>query len=368
MEFKTTRSAEKLRSATVTFVDVPTNGAFLRGKPSIYKDHLFTKILRLVSDKLLQFKERPVVQFPVELRATTFLHSDLREILKCKHGIRRLNNLLRDAVINISHKPTFSSTHPLEFSAGGSRAFRLQFSSEIREFSPCIPHSRRIEKRVIGTHCNVHNTPVNTENFLIFNEIGSSGLNLTMQVESAIIPVERQSRLFDLPRQVLPVISRDGKSCFDPSVGAGDSGVSGVKTNPDHSLVVPHSRELISERFDVTFHRFQRFTRNISCSLYQRGREIRNRLSNILIGCLVTVNLAGRMVLKTPFSTGVERHSVISHGLQERVTTIRRNIKFQLDCPNHNHICTLLGYLSFGGDADALLPDLKFGVSALHFR
>lgn len=93
---------------------------------------------------------------------------------------------------------------------------------------------------------------------------------------------------------------------------------------------------------------------------------IRNGLSNILIGSIVTANLADRMGIKSPFGTSIERHSIISHGIQERLPTIRRNIKFQLDCPNHIHISCVIGDILNGGDADALLPDLKFGVSALH--
>ena len=356
MKFKPTGSTEELGTVAVAFVHMPTDRTLLRSEPGIDKHNQLTQILGFIPDKLFQFVERPVIQFPVELVPSTFLHADLGQIFECEHGIRRLNYLLRDTVINVSHKPSFPTGHFTEFPFCRSGAFGLQFGSEMRVLCTNILHSLRIKKRVIRTHCDVHDTPVNAENRLFFNKIGGSGFYLNVKIKHMIVPVERQGRRLHQPQFVSPVILRDKERGSDPSVDRCKRTVSGFQINADYAGIVSHRRELFTERFNLTFHRLKCFTGTIPCALYQRGREIRNRLSNIPIGCRVVEYLAGSVVVKTPLGTGIERHGVISHGLQERVTAIGRYIKFQLDSPNHSHMLTVLGIKGNGGEADALPP------------
>ncbi len=83
----------------------------------------------------------------------------------------------------------------------------------------------------------------------------------------------------------------------------------------------------------------------------------------------MAVNLAYRMRLKTPCGTDIKSHSVISHGFQERVAGIRRNIQFQLNCPNHIHILVVLDNILNGVDCSTrFLPNLNDGISALLLR
>ncbi len=123
MEFKTTVTTQVLRTVPVTFVDVTTGRTFLRGVPCIDGDNLLTKILGLVPDKLFQFVERPVVEFPIELSTATFLNTDLGEVFKCEYRRWGLNNLLRDTMVDISHKPSFSTSQLPQFADTGSSAF-----------------------------------------------------------------------------------------------------------------------------------------------------------------------------------------------------------------------------------------------------
>jgi len=344
VEFEPAVPAEVLRTVPVTFVDVTAGRTFLGSVPGINGDNLLTEGFSFVPDKLFQFKERPSIQFPVEFGPTSFLHTDLGQVFESEYGERELNNLLRDTMVLASHKPSLSSGHFTEFPFSGSSAFGLKGGSEVRELSADVLHSRRIKKGVIGTDCNVDDAPVNSENGLFRDYPRSIGFKLTMQIERIIILAKGQCRRLDLPRQVLLVISRDTERDFDPTIRGGECCVLGIKTYPDNSGVVSHCRVLFTKRFKLTLHGFQRFTSTISCALHKRGREIRNGLSNILIGGVVTTHLADRVGIEPPFGTSIERHSIISHGFPERFSIIRRNIKFQLDCPNHNHILMPVGY------------------------
>jgi hypothetical protein len=79
----------------------------------------------------------------------------------------------------------------------------------------------------------------------------------------------------------------------------------------------------------------------------------------------VAVDLADRFGVKTPFGTGVERHSIISHGFQERLSAIRRNVKFQLDCPNHSHILVVIDNILNGGEWCGAIPPTAKAVGFL---
>lgn len=360
MEFKTAVTTQVLRTFPVTFVDVTTGRTLLRGITGINSDNLFTKIFCFVSDKLFQFVKRPVIQFPIELCSTSLLHTDFRQIFECKYRGWRLDNMLRDTVVGISHKPSFSTRQLPQFADAGTSAFGLQFCSEIRKPCPRILHSRRIEKCVVGTDCNIYNTSVYSEDGLFRSYFWGIGFKLAMQIERIVVLAKGQGRGLNLPRQVLSVIFGDTECNLNPTIRGREGCISGVQTYPDNSGVVSHRGILFSERFKMAFHRFQRLTSNISCTLHKRGREIRNGLSDILIGSVVAVNLADRPGFKTPCRTDVESHSIISHGFQERLSAIRRNIKFQLNCPNHTHILTVLGNKGNGGEwCGAIHPTVK---------
>lgn len=360
MEFETTGTTQELRTITVPFVGVTTDRTLLRGITGIYKNHLLSEVLRFIGKELLELVERPVIEFAVHLGSTPLLHTDFGQIFQCKDRIIRVYNLLRDTVINVSHKPSFSPGNFAEFPLGRTSAFGLQPLAKICAFGTSVLHQLGIKKGVVGADSDVYNTPVNTEYLLVFYKVRSLGFHLAVQVKCLVSLIKGHSGRFHLPTNVLPVIFGNCKCRFDTSFTGGKSSIPGVKTNSDHSLVVTHGRILFTERLCMALHRFQTLTRIIPCTLHKRGREIRNRLSDILVGGVVAVHLVCGTGVKSPFGTGVERHSVIPHGLQERLTPIRRNTKFQLNCPNHTHILTVLGNKVNGGEwCGAIHPTTK---------
>ena len=356
MEFKTAVTTEKRGTMAITFVNMTANRTLLRGITGIDGNNLLAKILGFIPNKLLQFKERPDIQFPIELSTTSFLHTDFRQIFECKYRGWRLNNLLRDTVVDISHKPSFSSRQLPQFTDAGTSAFGLEFGSEMGVFATGILHSRRIEKCVVGTDCNVDNTPINPKNRLFRNKFRGIRFKLAVQIKRIVVLTQRQGRRFDFPCQVWQVIFRNTERGFNPTIRSCNSCISRNQKHVDNTGVVSHCRILFTERFKLTFHRFQRLTSNISRTLYQRGREIGNRLSNIVIGSVMAINLTNRMGFETPCGTGVKCHGIISHGFQERIARIRRNIQFQLNCPNHTHILYPLEYITFGGERRGAIP------------
>ncbi len=180
VDFKPTFTTLEGGAITITFVDMPANRTLLRSVPGIDRNNLLTKILGFVPDKLLQLIKRPIVQFPVKLSTAPFLDTDLSEVFKGECCKWFLDYLLRDTVIYISYKPSFSTGQFTEFPFGRSSAFRLKSGSEICVLRPRILHRPGIEKCVIGTNCNVDNAPVNAENRLFRDNLWSVRFNLAM--------------------------------------------------------------------------------------------------------------------------------------------------------------------------------------------
>jgi len=369
VDFKPTFTTLERGTITITFVDVPANRTLLRSVPGIDRDNLLTKILGFVPDKLLQLIKRPVVKFPVKLSTAPFLHADLSEVFKSEYRKWFLDYLLRDTVIYISHKPSFSTGQFTEFPFGGPSAFGLKLSSEICVLRPRILHRPGIKKCVIGTDCNVDNTPINAENRLFRDTLRGICFNLAMQIKHTVVLTDRQGRGFDFPCQIWTVIFRDTERGFNPTIGGRNGCVPGSQEHVYNPGVVSHCRIHFTERFKLTFNRFKSLTSNVSRALYQRGREIGNRLPDIVIGSIVAINLADRTGFKTPCRTDIKSHSIISHGFQERIAGIRRNIEFQLNCPNHIHILVVLDNILNGVDRSTrFLPNVNDGVSALLLR
>ena len=356
MEFKPTGSAPEPGTVTVAFVDVAANRALLRSVPGIDKHNLLAKILGLVPDKLFELVKRPVVQFSVELCAMPFLHPDLGKIFEGKYGKGFLDYLLRDAVINIGNKPSFSSAHPLKFAAGRSRAFCLKLCSEPGVLRPPVLRRTGIKKCVIGTYRDVHDPPVDPEDVQFSDGIRGSGFNLAMQVKPAIVPVQGQVRGFNFPSGILQIVSRNKESCPDPAGACRKSGKALFKIDPDNPLVVPHCRELFTKRFHMAFVCFQGFAGAVPRTLKEGAGKIRGSLPDIEVSRMVAIDLVRRVVGKAPLCAGVKCHGVIPHGLKDLILCTIRDFKLQLDCPNHSNIFVVLGIKVNRGDADALPP------------
>lgn len=356
MEFKSAGSAPEPGTVPVAFVDVAAVRALLRSVPSIDKHNLLAKILGLVPDKLFELVKRPVIQFPVELSTASFLHADLGKIFEGKYSKGFLDYLLRDAVIHIGNKPPFSPAHPLKFAAGRSRAFCLKLCSEPGVLRTPVLHRTGIKKCVIGTYRDVHDPPVDPEDVQLAGGIRGSGFDLAMQVKPAIIPVQGEVRGFDFPSGILQIVFGNEESCPDPSGACRKSGEPPFEIDPDNSLVVPHCREFFTEWFNMAFVCFQGFAGTVPRTLEKGAGKIRNGLPDVKVSRMVAVDLVRRVVGKAPLCAGVERHSVIPHGLKDLILGTIRDFKLQLDCPNHSNIFVVLGIKGNGGDADALPP------------
>ncbi|MDQ1283491.1 MAG: hypothetical protein QG666_1283 [Euryarchaeota archaeon] len=335
MELKTTFTATESRTFAVPFVGMPAVRALLRSVSGIYKENMLSKSIGLVADKLLKLAERPAIELTVELFASSLLNADLAQIFKSKYSIFRVHNLLRYAMVYISHKPSFLTSHLLKFAFGRFGAFGLQLFSKIGISSTPIFDLLRVVKRVIRADCNIHYTAIYSKNTNVCNLLWILVFQRHMQIEHLASPIIRNCRGFDGPSKVISVMRRSKESCLDSACCARNCRDSVYKVHSYDSLIISHRRERLTFWTCFTFDSFQSFASTVSCPLHQGRRKIGDALTSKLVGCIVVIHSVPRLVLESPFCGEGECIGVSSHRIEESLAILVSQPKFECYRPKH---------------------------------
>lgn len=338
MEFKSTFATSERRTFTVPLVDVPAFRTLLRGIPGVYEKHMLPKGLSLVPKKLLELVKRPVVELAVELLTSSLLDSDLAQIFESKHRKIRVRDLLRYAMVHVSHKPSFLAGETLELAFCRLGAFRLQLSAKVSILGSGIFDLLRVVKRVIGADCNVHDTSIDTKHLELgyrFKIVMFKGHMQEERVGSSIIGYRGR---FDLPSEIVSVVQRDKESCLNSSPDGRDRSDTVNEVHCNNSLVVPHRSERSSLWKISALRGFQSFASTISSPLYQRRWKIRNTLTDKLVGGVMVIDFVPRLVLKSPFSGFRKSLGISSHRFSESNSVLIANPKLESNRSKHIHI------------------------------
>lgn len=367
MELESALSALERRAFPVSLVGMPAHRALLRGVPGIHQENLLSECLGLVPEELLQFVKCPVVQLPVERPATPLLDPDLAQIFQSKDRVIRIDNLLRDTMVGVSHKPSFPARHRAEFPRCRPGAFGLQLRAKMSILCSRILDAPGVEKGVIGADRDVHDSSVDTKHSDLLYRFDIRMLHRDMEIEHSLPSIIRDGRRSDGPGKVLAMVLRDREYYFDSSFYRCNRSDTMDQVHRDDPLVVPHSGEWFPFRQTLTLGGFQGFTRTVSRTLHQRGRKIRNSITNSLVGCLVVLHLVPRTVLIPPLGGSRERRGIGPHRIEESRGPAIGQLKFERDCPNHIHILIRLGERYIGGDR-AISPRPKGRGLLAQFR
>ncbi len=365
MQFKTAFATTERGAFAVSFIDVPTFRAFLRGVPGVYEKHMLSEGLSLVPKELLKLVKRPVVELLIELLASSLLDSDLAQVFESKHRKIRVRDLFRYAVIHVSHKPSFLARKTLELVSSRLGAFRLQLFTKVSIFSSCILDLLRVVKRVIGADCDVHDTAINPENLELGYRVWIIMLQRHVQIERVSSSIVGYRRRLYLPSKIVSIVLRYKERCFDSSFDGRDRGYTVNEVHVDHPLVVPHCSERSSFWERSALAGLQSFASAISGTLDKGRRKIRNALTDKLVGSVMVIDLVPRLVLESPFGGFIERVGVSSHRFDESNSVLILQPKLEINRSKHIHIVGGQMINSFRHNGrGTLLPGLKTGVSA----
>lgn len=360
MDMEPTGSASEIRTRTVPFVGMTAPGTLLGRVPGIYENDGLTERFSLVPDKLFQFVERPGIEHPVKGFASAVLDADLGQVFEREDRVIRIDDLLRDTMVHISHKPSLSSAQFTEFPASGSSAFGLEPCPEKGTLSPDVLDGLGVEEGVIGTDRDIDDPPVDPENPLLFDKGRSRNFDLGVKVKHSGLFTVCESGRPNLPAKELPVMVRDSERHSDPPVNSCHGSIPGLRADPDHSLVIPESRVRFPLWKSRTLHSLESFAGTISRALNERGGKFWYSLTNTPIRRLVVLHLVPRLVLESPQSGDRECRSVSLHRLLERCRATFRQPELERERAYHNHIMYLLVQLVFGGEwCGAIPPTVK---------
>lgn len=335
MEFKTTFTATESRTFTIPFVGMPAVRALLGSVSSIHKENMLSDRFSLIADKLFKLVERPAIELAIKLLASSLLNSDLAQILKSKYSVFRVHNLLGYAMIDISHKPSFLARHSLKLAFGRTGAFGLQLFAKIGITSTSIFDLLRVVKRVIRADCNIHYTAIYPKNIKHRGFFRIVMLKRYMQIERFVSAIIRDCRGLDNPTKITSVMRWHKEGSLDSSFYRCDRGNAMHEVYGNNSLIIPHRRERLSFWKPFTFDCFQSFASTISCSLHQRGGQIRDALTSKLVGCVVVIDLIKGLILSAPFGGKGECFGVSPHRIEKAFAILVRQSKLECYRPKH---------------------------------
>ena len=339
MQTKTTFATAERGTSTVSLIDVPTVGALLGRVPGINQDGLFSDSLGFVGQELLELEECPAIELAVEISAfPTLLDSYTFQIFKCKNGMGCLHDLLRNAVVLISHKSFFSPAELLELSSGGRSTFRLEFIAEMGILAPDIFDSIRVEKLIVGTDGNIDDAPVDAED-ITMDWFGLSLFDCDVEEECSV-RVGQRGR-FDLPAHVLLIVRWKRKGCPYPASEGGYARFSPIEPDSYHPGIVSDSTVQSEHRELLEFDRSESLAGNVSGTGRKAGRES-ELFSDRIIGCIVNNTLAPGMVLISPLGTKISSEIVSFDTPNEGIFLIWPDSELEFDGSCHCHIFTYI--------------------------
>ena len=372
MYLKTTLNTFERMSFPVSFVDMSANRTFLACVPRVNSYNRFTHSFSLISEKLVKFIERPIIEFASKICSfSSALNSYTGQIFNSKNIKRHRHNSLRDTVIDPGNKPLlFPADLPEKFFSRFS-AFALKFRSKICVLCPHVLDRFTIEKSIIGSHGDINDPPINSKN-LIANGFRRKFMNNHMQIKSILLSVISQRGRFKFPIKILPVIFRNGVCCSHSPLNRRKTNILFDKIDSMHTLIIPNSREWFACRTFFKFESLERFAGNISDSLKNRTWKFRMLFPDTVISGTVDRYLAASMVFKTVSGNFIENLIAQSHCLSKRFFIFLRQFQFQFNRSFHSRFHYNKGlYSHYDNDVKVLfwggvrsLPVLKYGVSS----
>ena len=335
MELETAFTATESRTFTVPFVGMPAVRALLRSVSGIHKQNVLSKSFSLITDKLLKLVERPVIELAVELFTSSLLNSDLAQIFKSKYSVFRVHNLLRYAMVHVSHKPSFPAGQTLKLAFSRTGAFGLQLFTKVGITSAPIFDLLRIVKRVIRADCNIHYPTIYSKDHTIFSLLRIAMLKRYMQIENFVSTIIRDCRRLDSPTEIISVMRWYIEGGFDSSVGTSNRGYAVDQVHGDNSLIIPHRSERLAFWKLFTFDGFQSFASAISCSLNQGRRKTWNALTSKLVSCTMGFDFVPRLVLISPFRGNRKCFAVSSHSIEKSLAILVSQPELECYRPKH---------------------------------
>lgn len=327
-------TAAVARAIPIPFIDVAAVRTLLRCVTSIDKQNVLTDGFCFIPQELFKLVERPRVEKTVELSTTPLLYPNLTQVFERIDTEGQRDKLLTNAVVNVSHKPSFPFTHTLKLAFSGTGAFGLKLCTKVCILSSHVLDLLSVEKRVVRCNSDVFDSAVDTEDCTVVSRWHISRLHRDVHKKAVAI---RDGNAFQHPSQILRIARRNRETRFNAPRNGGDGSKSFVDFDTSNSVVIPQSRTrfLLGQRFALI--PFQRFASAVSRTLHERRRKRRSS-TKLVIRAFVVLDFIPRVVLKAPLCRSVERFGVFVHRGKEFLSILIGTMQLKRNSPYHVHI------------------------------
>jgi len=229
-------------SFSIGFSDLPAGATGLAGVFGIDILDSFTQTFGFVGEELLELPESPSSEQLIEPPSVLFAPSDGQLFENEELRIAR-SDFLADTVVDIPHKPLFSSTKLPEMPLCGASAFSLELRFEPLVFAFDSTNLTAVEKLSVTCDDWIDDSSVNAECFNDLNllNIGS----FSHEIKDYSIAFDSKSSCGYLPTDIRLEVNRDFDWQFDTTKSCGHADYTILQEGCEGIVVESDARELL---------------------------------------------------------------------------------------------------------------------------
>lgn len=309
--------------------DLTTVAASLAGVFGVDMFNALAESLSLVFEELLELPEAPSAQESVKPLTLAFAFSDA-QLLDNEELCVTQSYLLADTVVDISHKPLFSSTELPEMPLCRTSAFALELRFEPLVFTFDSTNLSAVEKLSITRDDWIDNPSINSKSFdnCDFWHISMLGYH----IEDSLTIFDTECCSSNLPIKIGCEVGRNFERQFNSAECCGYFDNTFFQEGFEGIVVEPNGRQLLFDWQSPELFTFEHVTCLVASSCYETAIQTWPALSNSSVGSPVKLQFVVHLQLEA-FNQNKVTSSVISFDSPCDSLVVRQD---QFDCSLHN--------------------------------
>lgn len=329
VQAETTLPAFEQAVVPVSSFNMSADGAGLAGVSGIYIDDVFPQGFGFVFQETLELPITPTAQEGVELPALFFLPLDLK-LFQNKSVCYSFRYPLAQTVVDVSHKPSFSTAKTLKVSHSGRSAFALQpcFQPLVASFDSA--EDSAVEELVVAGYDRIDNASVYAEDS--FRGFLSRSFEFGDKVQDDVPTFHSECCGSDFTRSIFDVAFWDVDRDFDSTFERGQGDDIGLQEGSESIVVQSNRRNLFLNRESLQLLPLEHVAGLVTGSTDVTTVEFRIQPPNLLVGGVVEFGLVEGLTLETSFEGDVAGCVVEPYRLSDSL--VKR--EFQVDCSPHS--------------------------------
>jgi hypothetical protein len=269
---------------SVGFSDLATSTASLASVFGVDMLNTFTQSFGFVGEELLKLPESPGTEQSIEPLTVALASSDA-QLLDNEELCITQSYLFANTVVNISHKPLFSSLELPEMSPCGTSAFALQLRFKPLIFTFDSTNLTAVEKLSVACDDWINDSSVNADSLgnRDFLDIGSFGY----EVKTYFTIFNAHSCSSDSPRNKRLKVMRNFNLEFNATGGSRKSYISLFQIGIESPQIISNRGKLLFKGQNLEFLSFKHVTSLVASGTNKTTRKIREPLTSLFVSSMM---------------------------------------------------------------------------------